>query len=105
MTHEIENSTDITTIEDTETDKYFRVDYCKRSTTKCKKCKKTVHKDELRIGKLVPFKQKYIYQYYHPKCAFHAFEKARTKNNAITSIDDMDGFFTIRDDDTVILLI
>ena len=46
-------------------DKVFLVDYCKRGITKCKGCGKNIPKDELRIGKSVKFKDKYIYQYLH----------------------------------------
>ena len=54
-----------------ETDhKNFSVDYCKRGTTKCRKCKKNIPLTALRIGKLVRFKTKDIYHYFHVTCAF-----------------------------------
>ena len=36
--------------------KSFLIDYCKRGTTKCKRCKKQIPLGELRIGKSVMFK-------------------------------------------------
>ena len=63
-------------------DKVFLVDYCKRGITKCKGCGKNIPKDELRIGKSVKFKDKYIYQYLHPQCAFDSFKKVRLAANA-----------------------
>ena len=34
----------------------FMVDYCKRGTTKCRRCRKNIPLAELRIGKSVKFK-------------------------------------------------
>ena len=84
--------------------KKFSVDYCKRATTKCKVCKKKIPKDELRIGKCVPFKDKHILQYYHIRCVFKSFQKARVATNVISSMDDIDGFDLIFDDDKITLL-
>ena len=71
--------------------KIFCVDYSKRGTARCKKCKKAITKGEIRIGKSVQFKDKYIYQYYHVHCLFLSFQKARTARNVISNIDDLDG--------------
>ena len=38
----------------------FSVDYAVRGTAKCKVCKKLINRNDLRIGKLVPFKTKHI---------------------------------------------
>ena len=90
------HTTKLPSTKEIETDhKYFSVDYCKRGTTKCKVCKKTIPKDELRIGKSVMFKAKFILQFYHVKCAFNAFERAKTDANVINSVDDLDGMNTI----------
>ena len=43
------------------------VDYCKRGTTRCRRCKKNIPKGELRIGRPAKFKAKYIYHYFHVK--------------------------------------
>ena len=86
------------------TGKPFLVDYCKRGTTKCKRCKKQISRGELRIGKSTQFKNKYIFQYLHTQCAFESFKKARLAANTITGIDDIDGFDLINDDDRVLIL-
>ena len=63
----------------------FMVDYCKRGNTKCRRCRKKIPVAELRIGKPVKFKTKNIYHYFHVKCAFESFEKARSPRNIIPS--------------------
>ena len=59
---EVASNEFVSGIERYPTGKTFSVDYCKRTTTKCKVCKKKIPKDELRIGKLVLFKGKHILQ-------------------------------------------
>ena len=70
----------------------FSVDYSKHGTAKCKACVKVIAKNELRIGKLVPFKNVYIKQYYHMDCAFGSFQKARVVTNVISNVYEIDGF-------------
>ena len=53
----------------------FLVDYCKRGSTRCKRCHRKIPKDELRIGKSAPFKTKTIIQYFHVQCVFDSFKK------------------------------
>ena len=77
----------------------FLADYCKRGTTRCRKCKTAIHKGELRIGKSALFKTKYIYQYYHVACAFASFKKAKTLASTITCTEDIGGLELISDDD------
>ena len=89
---------------DSETHKKFLVDYCERGSTKCKRCKRKIPKDELRIGKSAPFKTKTTIQYFHVQCAFNSFEKARSLSNMITCMDDISGFDLIRDDDRIKIL-
>ena len=43
-----------------ETANIFKVDHSIRGTAKCKECKKQISKNELRIGKMVRFKEKTI---------------------------------------------
>ena len=45
----------------------------------------------LRIGKAVPFKSAHITQYFHVKCAFESFSKARSAANNIRDINVIDG--------------
>ena len=75
----------------------FMVDYCKKGATKCRRCRKNILKGELRIGKSAWFKAKSIYQYFHVKCAFESFEKARSVANTIACMDDITGFDLIKD--------
>ena len=84
--------------------KYFLVDYCKRSTTKCRRCKKTIQKGDLRIGKSAKLKAKNIYHYFHVNCAFISFEKAKSALNTITCMDDINGFELIKDEERIMIL-
>jgi hypothetical protein len=77
----------------------FSVDYSKRGTAKCNKCKKQITKGEIRIGKSVAFKAKYILQYYHVECVFDSFHKARLATNIITSINEIDGLDSITEEE------
>ena len=79
--------------------KLFLVDYCKRSITKCRRCKKSIIKDNLRIGKPMKFKTKFIYHYFHVECAFRSFEKAKSTLNTITCMDNINGFELIENED------
>ena len=69
----------------------FSIDYSKRGTAKCRKCKKVISKGIVRIGKNVPFKVGHIIQYYHVDCAFKSFLKAKLETSVITNIDEIDG--------------
>ncbi len=84
--------------------KNFSVDYCKRGSTKCKICKKNIPKDEIRIGKSVPFKEKNILQYFHINCVFDSFRRARVRTSVITCMDDISNFDLIMDDDKIAIL-
>ena len=77
----------------------FSIDFSKNGRAKCKKCKKNIPKGDLRIGKCVPFKAIFITQYYHPNFAFESFQKSWVSTNAITSMDEIDNFELINDDD------
>ena len=91
-------------LEDASLKQLFMVDYCKRGTTKCRRCKKNISLAELRIGKSVKFKTKNIYHYFHVKCAFESFEKARSAVNTITCMDDIMGFDLISDSERIRIL-
>lgn len=73
----------------------FIVDYSKRGTCKCRQCKTIIVKGEIRLGKWVAYKAKYILQYYHLQCLFKTFNRARLEENIITNIDDVDGIENI----------
>ena len=80
------------------------VDYCKRGTTKCRRCRKNILVAKLRIGKSAKFKTKNIYHYFHVKCAFESFEKARSAVSTITCMDDIIGFDLIKDSERIKIL-
>ena len=83
------------------TGRKFSIDYSKRGTAKCRICKKKIPMGEVRIGKLVPFREVHITQYFHLNCSFTSFKKARTVANVITCMDDVDGVELIDDDDRI----
>ena len=82
----------------------FNVDYAKRGTAKCRKCKKAIEKDLLRIGKYTIFKEKIITQYLHPNCAFIMFENARLPENTIQNPSEIDGMENISEKDQAYLI-
>ena len=70
----------------------FSIDYSKRGTAKCQKCKSiTIGQDELIIGKSLPFKGKFISRYFHVPCAFAMFRKAKvaTSIGMFTNADQL----------------
>ena len=77
----------------------FQVDLCKRGTAKCVECKKIIIKDEVRIGKLVPFKEKQFLRFLHINCAFNSFRRARLASSVISDISQLDGADDIPPDD------
>ena len=81
----------------------FTIDYSKRGTSTCKKCAKAIDKDKLRIGKSVSFKAIHILRYFHIKCAFESFRKARVATNVIESITDLDGYGKLGDADKTLI--
>ena len=81
----------------------FHIDYSKRGTAKCKKCRKVIIKDKLRIGKNVLFKDKHILQYYHVECSFRTFEAARITNGIITDINEINGVENVSEEDRLFI--
>ena len=69
----------------------FAIDYSIRGTARCRLCKKNIVKGELRIGKSVLFKDRYILQYMHVNCAFKSFRRARIATNVTEYIGELDG--------------
>ena len=66
-----------------------------RGTAKCLECQKKIHAGDLRIGKLIQFKDKFIYRFYHLTCAFKSFRKARIFRNVISDLSQLDGIDSI----------
>lgn len=81
----------------------FCVDYAKRGTARCQKCKKVIEKKFLRIGKFTPFKERVITQFYHPICALAMFKNARLPENSVNDISELDGLSSISEKDQIFL--
>ena len=84
-------------------EKAFLVEYASQGRAKCKTCKQQIEKSSTRIGKLVsnPFSEDggMMKQWYHVPCIFDSLSRARATTKKIDSIDDLDGFNNLKDDD------
>lgn len=80
----------------------FSADYSKRAS-KCQKCKQELPKGSCRLAKVAPNffhdGDGEMKQYYHIKCLFETFQRARATTKVIESTDDIDGFTGLTDDD------
>ena len=92
----------------TMSDKKFCIEYAKRGTAGCKKCKEKIGKGLLRVAKLVsnPFSDSGgdMKQWYHSDCIFETFARARATTKIIEEPDDLDGWEDIQPDDRKKLL-
>ena len=77
------------------------IDYSKMGTAKCKRCRQIIVKGELRIGKYVLFKRKYILQYYHVQCTFNSFRSARLATNTVMDIKKIEGVENITSEEKI----
>ncbi|XP_041947215.1 DNA ligase 3 [Alosa sapidissima] len=81
----------------------FCVEYAKRGTAGCKKCKDKIMKGLVRIGKIVPnpFSESAgeMKEWYHVKCIFEKLERARATTKKIEDITDLEGWEELQDDD------
>ena len=79
----------------------YCVDYAKRGTAGCKKCKEKIVKGMVRIGKIVPnpFTESGgdMKEWYHVKCMFEKLEKARASTKKIEDITDLEGWEELQD--------
>ena len=82
------------------TGKKFTIDKSKNGRARCKHCRNNIIKDDLRIGKSVLYRDKYILQYYHIKCAFETFKRARSKENTVLRLEDLDGYVSLSDEES-----
>ncbi|NXY48184.1 DNLI3 ligase, partial [Ceuthmochares aereus] len=77
------------------------VDYAKRGTAGCKKCKEKIVKGMVRIGKIVPnpFTESGgdMKEWYHVKCMFEKLDKARATTKKIEDITDLEGWEELQD--------
>uniref|UniRef100_A0A8D3DRF1 DNA ligase n=1 Tax=Scophthalmus maximus TaxID=52904 RepID=A0A8D3DRF1_SCOMX len=81
----------------------FIVEYAKRGTAGCKKCKDKIQKSVVRIGKVVPnpFSESAgeMKEWYHVKCIFEKLERARATTKKIEDITDLEGWEELQDED------
>ncbi|XP_053187883.1 DNA ligase 3 [Scomber japonicus] len=81
----------------------FVVEYAKRGTAGCKKCKDKIAKGVVRIGKVVPnpFSESAgeMKEWYHVKCIFEKLERARATTKKIEDITDLEGWEELQDED------
>ena len=82
----------------------FQADLSKRGTAKCVECKKVIIKDEVRIGKLVPYKEKHFLRFSHIDCAFNSFRRARIASSVISDISQVDGADDIPPNDRQLII-
>lgn len=84
-------------------DNKYVVGYAKLGTSSCKKCKEKIEKGGLRIGKVTPnpFADdgSDMKQWFHPKCIFETFVRARATTKKIEDPDDAEGFHDLKQED------
>ncbi|KAM7373992.1 hypothetical protein PAMP_006672 [Pampus punctatissimus] len=85
----------------------FLVEYAKRGTAGCKKCKDKIQKGIARIGKIVPnpFSESAgeMKEWYHVKCIFEKLERARATTKKIEDITELEGWEELQDEDKEII--
>uniref|UniRef100_A0AAX7TRZ2 DNA ligase n=1 Tax=Astatotilapia calliptera TaxID=8154 RepID=A0AAX7TRZ2_ASTCA len=88
-------------------DQRFLVEYAKRGTAGCKKCKDKIQKGIVRIGKVVPnpFSESAgeMKEWYHVKCIFEKLERARATTKKIEDITELEGWEELQDADKEII--
>ncbi|XP_057357146.1 DNA ligase 3 isoform X2 [Manis pentadactyla] len=81
----------------------FCVDYAKRGTAGCKKCKEKIVKGVCRIGKVVPnpFSESGgdMKEWYHIKCMFEKLERARATTKKIEDLAELEGWEELEDNE------
>lgn len=81
----------------------FLVEYAKRGTAGCKKCKDKIVKGIVRIGKIVPnpFSESAgeMKEWYHVKCIFEKLERARATTKKIEDLTELEGWEELQDED------
>lgn len=86
----------------------FCIEYAKRGTAGCKKCKQKIDKGVLRIAKVVPnpFTESGgdMKQWFHVGCIFEQLSRARATTKKIDDPGDLDGWAEIQPDDRKLVL-
>ncbi|MEE6469721.1 hypothetical protein FKM82_008738 [Ascaphus truei] len=79
----------------------YCVEYAKRGTAGCKKCKEKIAKGVVRIGKVVPnpFSESAgdMKEWYHVKCMFEKLERARATTKKIDDLTELEGWQELQD--------
>ncbi|XP_040280730.1 DNA ligase 3 [Bufo bufo] len=79
----------------------YCVEYAKRGTAGCKKCKEKIGKGLVRIGKIVPnpFSESAgdMKEWYHIKCMFEKLERARATTKKIDDLTELEGWQELQD--------
>ncbi|KAM3934337.1 DNA ligase 3 [Leptodactylus fuscus] len=79
----------------------YCVEYAKRGTAGCKKCKEKIAKGLVRIGKIVPnpFSESAgdMKEWYHVKCMFEKLERARATTKKIDDLTELEGWQELQD--------
>jgi predicted DNA-binding WGR domain protein len=72
----------------------YKVDYALSGRSSCKECKKSIDKDEMRIGilKYNPFGEGKMTHYYHVNHAFDVISRMRETSFKPTKISDFEGY-------------
>ena len=89
----------------------FCCDYARLGTSSCKKCKQKLEKSSLRLAKVTPNPfgdgDGDMKQYFHPRCMFETFIRARATTKVIDDPDDIESFSNLKpeDQDVIIALI
>uniref|UniRef100_A0A2R5LJI1 DNA ligase n=1 Tax=Ornithodoros turicata TaxID=34597 RepID=A0A2R5LJI1_9ACAR len=86
----------------------YCIEYAKRGTAGCKKCKQKIEKDSLRIGKIVPnpFTESGgdMKQWFHVDCIFQQLSRARATTKKIDDPGDLEGWADVEDSDRKVIL-
>ncbi|ESN98431.1 hypothetical protein HELRODRAFT_113751 [Helobdella robusta] len=81
----------------------FLCDYAKLGTAGCKKCKVKLEKGALRLAKVTPNPftdgEGEMKQYFHPKCLFETFTKARSTTKVVDSPNDLQNYDSLKAED------
>ena len=84
-------------------DNKYAIDYDKRGQASCKKCKQKIGKGVLRIAKMTTnfFSDDggEMKQYFHPKCIFETFVKARATTKIINDTEVLAGYDQVKEED------
>jgi hypothetical protein len=81
----------------------YSIEHAKTGRSKCKKCKSTIEKDELRVAKHFPSERfeegGSATDWFHPSCIFEHLKRARKTTRKIEDEADISGFVLLDDDE------